>query len=183
LGWDFLFFDSIGGFEFFEGVGIVLRGGFANLVGYRQLFLVLLDGFRYQVGDLRYLSRLSPSRWAIQPITPTIRSGLDSLICFKWPKCEMTRCSAWSRTEHVLIKTTSASLTLSTSAKPTCLSPEPTKAVSSLFIWQPKDLMCTFLLSMGSAEYSRLSSLNQRWANGSSCGLAGVVGLLGGLFF
>ncbi len=39
------------------------------------------------------LNNSLPNRWAIQPITPTTKSGLVSLICFRFPSCDITRCS------------------------------------------------------------------------------------------
>ena len=76
----------------------------------------------------------SPRRCAMQPITATVSWGLESFKCFKCPRCEMTLCSAWSRTEHVLMSTASASFTVSVSEKPASFSAEVTRAVSSLFI-------------------------------------------------
>ena len=45
----------------------------------------------------------------MQPMTPTTSSGRSSFTRFNSPTQDQVRSSAWSRTEHVLNSTTSAS--------------------------------------------------------------------------
>ena len=80
----------------------------------------------------------SPSWLATQPPTPMTRSGLSFFRCCTRPRSEKTFSWAFSRTEQVLNRMTSASSGLSVSSRP--WSPRSTSAILSesySFIWQP----------------------------------------------
>ena len=82
---------------------------------------------------------VAPSWLATQPPTPMMRSGLSAFSARTRPRSWNTRSWAFSRTEHVLNRMTSASSGRSVSANP--LSAFSTSAILSesySFIWQPK---------------------------------------------
>ncbi|CFW09063.1 Uncharacterised protein [Bordetella pertussis] len=81
----------------------------------------------------------SPSWLATQPPTPITRLGFCFLRCCTRPRSENTFSCAFSRTEQVLNRMTSASSGLSVSSRP--WSARSTSAILSesySFIWQPK---------------------------------------------
>lgn len=84
----------------------------------------------------------------MHPNTTTIILGRDFFACWRCPRCENTRFSACSLTEQVFRSTMSASVYDSMNRQPCFLSADVTRAVSSLFIWQPKLFMHTFLLDI-----------------------------------
>ena len=77
----------------------------------------------------------APSWLATQPPTPTTRSGLSA---FTRPSSENTFSCAFSRTEHVLKRITSASSGVSVGMRPSAaLSTSDILSESYSFIWQP----------------------------------------------
>ncbi len=81
----------------------------------------------------------SPSWLATQPPTPMTSPGLLRFSSRHWPRWEKTFSCAFSRTEQVFSRTTSASSGLPVSASPAdSRSTSAIRAESYSFIWQPK---------------------------------------------
>ena len=92
-----------------------------------------------------------PSRicWARHPPTAICIPGRPRLTAASWPRLPKSRVAAFSRTEHVLMTTTSAPMspasvalaaasgTWSTGSSPACSSRPAMRSESCSFIWQP----------------------------------------------
>ena len=89
----------------------------------------------------------APSWLATQPPTPITRSGFARFNAFTRPRSEKTFSCAFSRTEQVLKRMTSASsgwsvfTIVSPSASDACASTSAILSESYSFIWQPNVLM------------------------------------------
>ncbi len=80
----------------------------------------------------------APSWLATQPPTPITRSGFRRFRCFTRPRSENTFSCAFSRTEQVLNRITSASSGVSVDVKPSAaLSTSAILSESYSFIWHP----------------------------------------------
>ena len=91
------------------------------------------------------LTIASPSCEATQPPTPIKRSGLASLSSRSRPRSENTFSCAFSRTEQVFSRITSASSGVSVRTRPSeAPSTSAILSESYSFIWQPKVLINTF---------------------------------------
>ena len=92
------------------------------------------------------LMMLSPSCVATQPPTPITKFGFFSFSGINRPRWLKTLSSAFSRTEQVLSKITSASSGVNVSIMPSvAFSRSAMRDESYSFIWQPKVLINTFL--------------------------------------
>src|SRR5262245_49483412 len=88
----------------------------------------------------------APSCDATQPPTPITRSGFAALSARTRPRSWNTRSCAFSRTEQVLNRMTSASSARSVSVMPSAaLSTSAMRSESYSFIWHPKVRMKSFL--------------------------------------
>ena len=84
----------------------------------------------------------APSWLATQPPTPITRSGRASFQARQRPISEKTFSAAFSRTEQVLTRRTSASSARVARSRPwDAASRSAVRAESYSFIWQPKVLM------------------------------------------
>ena len=93
----------------------------------------------------RALTIAAPSCDATQPPTPIMRSGLSALSARTRPRSWNTRSCAFSRTEHVLNRMTSASSGRSVSVRPSeAWSTSAILSESYSFIWQPNVRMYSF---------------------------------------
>ena len=81
--------------------------------------------------------RAAPNRSAIQPITPTSSCGFFFLSSVNPCTRPLTRCSAFSLTEHVFTRITSAFSRSSVRANPAFSKMAATTSLSATFIWQP----------------------------------------------
>ncbi len=88
----------------------------------------------------------APSCEATQPPTPITRSGFCALSARTRPRSWNTRSCAFSRTEHVLNRMTSASSARSVSVRPSdASSTSAMRSESYSFIWHPNVRMKSFL--------------------------------------
>ncbi len=74
---------------------------------------------------------------ARQPVTTTFTEGSAFFTAFHWPMRPYARCSALSRTVHVLRTSTEASSGRAASVNPAASARRTTSCESASFIWQP----------------------------------------------
>ena len=81
---------------------------------------------------------VSRSFWARQPATTICMPGWRSFTDLRWPRVPYSLLSAFSRMQHVLRTTTSASSAVPVSTSPSACSRPAMRSESCSFIWHPK---------------------------------------------